>query len=68
MQDTTPLPSRQAIPVFLICILYVYPAWLNDPEQLETPPAKIFYDEGHEYHLPAPQKRMGNTRTEAMQA
>ena len=32
---------------------------LNDPVQLEQPPAKVFYDEGHEYHLPAPQKRMG---------
>lgn len=38
---------------------------LNDPEQLETPPAKLFYDEGHEYHLPAPKKRMGRTDTEA---
>ena len=41
---------------------------LNDPEQLETAPAKVFYDEGHEYHLPAPQKRMGKTSTAAVQA
>ena len=41
---------------------------LNDPEQLETPPAKVFFDEGHEFHLPAPKKRMGNTRSAAVQA
>ena len=31
---------------------------LNDPEQLETPPAKVYYDEGHEYHLPKPKHRI----------
>ena len=31
---------------------------LSDPEQLETPPAKVYYDEGHEYHLPKPKRRI----------
>ena len=71
---------KRLLPLGLVCderiaegamyakMLALWNRLLNDPEQLETPPAKIFYDEGHEYHLPAPQKRMGNTRTEAMQA
>ncbi|MBQ9197887.1 MAG: 2-oxo acid dehydrogenase subunit E2 [Clostridia bacterium] len=41
---------------------------LNDPEQLETPPANVFYDEGHEFHLPPPQKRMGKVSGAAVQA
>ena len=41
---------------------------LSDPEQLETPPAKVFYDEGHEYHLDPPKKRMGRVSSEAVQA
>ena len=41
---------------------------LNDPEQLETPPDRVFFDEGHEYRLDPPQKRMGNTRAEEMKA
>ena len=71
---------KRLLPLGLVCderiaegamyakMLALWNRLLNGPGRLETPPAKIFYDEGHEYHLPAPQKRMGNTRTEAMQA
>ena len=41
---------------------------LNDPAQLEVPPDRVFFDEGHEYHLDAPKRRMGNTHTDEMKA
>lgn len=31
---------------------------LNNPEQLEVPPTQVFYDEGHEYHLPKPEPKV----------
>lgn len=30
---------------------------LANPEQLEVPPEKVNYDEGHEYHMPKPVKK-----------
>lgn len=62
---------KRILPLGLVCderiaegamyakMLALWNKLLNDPAQLEQPPAKVFYDEGHEYHLPAPQKRMG---------
>ena len=41
---------------------------LNDPEQLETPPEKVFYDEGYEYHLDKPQKRVAKRGQASVQA
>lgn len=29
---------------------------LNNPEQLEQPPERVLYDEGHEFHLPEPKR------------
>ncbi|MBO4837423.1 MAG: 2-oxo acid dehydrogenase subunit E2 [Clostridia bacterium] len=41
---------------------------LNDPAQLEVPPDRVFFDEGHEYRLDPPKKRMGNTHMDEMKA
>lgn len=79
--DPKGAPQRKRLlPLGLVCderiaegamyakMLALWNRLLNDPAQLETPPAKVFYDEGHEYHLPAPQKRMGRTDTQTAQA
>ncbi len=66
---------KRILPLGLVCderiaegamyakMLALWNKLLNDPAQLEQPPAKVFYDEGHEYHLPAPKKRMGKVNT-----
>ena len=71
---------KRLLPLGLVCderiaegamyakMLSLWNRLLSEPEQLETPPAKVFYDEGHEYHLPAPKRRMGNTQGVAAQA
>ena len=42
---------------------------MNNPEMLESPPEKVFYDEGHEYHLPAPKNSKMRFKTDnAVQA
>ena len=71
---------KRLLPLGLVCderiaegamyakMLALWNRLLNDPEQLEAPPAKVFYDEGHEFHLEKPKKRMGRTSAEALQA
>lgn len=42
---------------------------INDPAQLEKKPEKVYYDEGHEFHLPEPKKRFFNKKKDnAVQA
>ncbi|MBQ7455578.1 MAG: 2-oxo acid dehydrogenase subunit E2 [Clostridia bacterium] len=58
---------KRLLPLGLVCderiaegamyakMLALWNRLLNNPELLETPPENVFFDEGHEYHLPAPE-------------
>lgn len=71
---------KRVLPLGLVCderiaegamyarMLALMSKLLNDPEQLETPPEKVFYDEGHEYHLPKPQKRPAKRTQQGVEA